>query len=64
RHTWKLVKQQAVATSRFDDNGEMALSQKTQTSGRLHGIILMPESTSREKASPARTGFVFRLQPN
>lgn len=48
----------------FDVNGKMALSAKTTTSERLHGILLMTESTSREKASPERTGFVFRLQQN
>ncbi len=39
----------------FDVNGKMALSAKTTTSERLHGILLMTESTSREKASPERT---------
>ncbi|EAQ3123375.1 hypothetical protein E4Q95_20185 [Salmonella enterica] len=39
----------------FDVNSKMALSAKTTTSERLHGILLMTESTSREKASPERT---------
>ena len=65
--TGPFLAQRAVAgidIKHFDVYGKMTLSAKTTTSERLHGILLMTESTSREKASPGWTGFVFNLQQN
>ncbi|MDI5036074.1 hypothetical protein MJM43_32270, partial [Salmonella enterica subsp. enterica serovar Montevideo] len=47
-----IVFETGIDIQHFDVNGKMALSAKTTTSERLHGILLMTESTSREKASP------------